>query len=333
VFTLLISVPLVWFGKTINARATRQNALEIHTNLTTHAFHFQANAHQASTGTITMAAHPQATYAHQVLTSTESSVSHTPHAITEEFGMTLSANVSALKDLSPTVPLVFDALPVNFMPTEDATAQMELSLMELNVPSEPSINVSAFQIQTGTELIVFVSQAFQPTETHVTVTALLLETSVKDAPQSQTPSGLMESVNATMDMPKSTVSARLSLLSQLNAMSQLSSILNFKNAFHALMDVFHARLATIVLNADPTTILMLRLAFALKFAVMERDTPLNVMMETTSTVTDVAEIAELKSDSHATEVHQLPETPAVPFFHQPYQFKTEVNQDFTEKSF
>jgi hypothetical protein len=280
-----------------------------------------------------MAAHLPATSAQQVLTSMELSVSHTHHVITEEYGMTLLVNVFAHKDLFQMVPLVFDVPLDNFMPMEDATAQMELSSMELNVPSEPSINVSAFQTPTGTELIVFVSQAFQPVEIHVIVTVLLLETSAKDAPQSQTPSGPMESVNVTMDTPKLMVSARSSLLSQLNATSQLSSILNSRNVFHALTVVFHAKLVMIVLNADPTTLLMLRLDFVLKSVVMERDTPLNVMMETTSTVTDVAEIVESKSDSHATEVHQLPETHAVPFSHQLFQFKTEVNQDFTERSF
>ena len=156
---------------------------------------------------------------------------------------------------------------------------------------------------------------------------------MRDVPQSPTLSGPMESVNATMDTLMLTVFAQSSLPSQSNAMSELISILNSKNAFHALMDVLLAKLATNVLNADLTTLLTPNPGFAFKSVVMERDTLLNVMMETTSMVTDAAKIAELKSDSHASEVRQLPETRAVPFSHQPSQLKTEVNQDFTERSF
>ncbi len=126
--------------------------------------------------------------------------------------------------------------------------------------------------------------------------------------------------------------AQSSLPSQLNAMSVLSLILNSKSAFHALMDVLHARLATIVLNADRTTLLMPKPDFALKSVVMERDTLLNVMMETTLMVMDAARTVESKSASHATEVHQLPKTHARPFSQQPFQLKTKANQDFTERS-
>lgn len=272
-------------------------------------------------------------FAHQVLTSMESSVSHTLHVTTEESGTILSVNASAHKDLSPTVPLAFDAPLDNSMPTEDATAQMELSSMELNALSELLTNVSAFQTPTGTELTVSASQASQPTETHASVTVSSLETSVKDVRQSQTQSGPTESVNATMDTPKLTVFAQSLPPSQSNATSELTSTLNSKSAFHVLMDAFHARLAMIALNADLTTISMQGLDFVLKFVVMERDTLLNVMMETTLTVMDAARIAKSKSASHVTEVHQLPETHAAPFSHQPFQLKTEVNQDFTERSF
>lgn len=99
------------------------------------------------------------------------------------------------------------------------------------------------------------------------------------------------------------------------------------------MDASPARLATIVLNVDLTTLLTLSLDFVLKFVVMERDTLLNAMMETTSIVMDAARIAELKSASHASVVRQLPEIHAAPFSHQPFRLKTEVNQDFTERSF
>lgn len=156
---------------------------------------------------------------------------------------------------------------------------------------------------------------------------------MRDVPQSPTLSGPMESVNATMDTLMLTVFAQSSLPSQLNAMLELISILNSKNAFHVQMDALPAKLVMIALNADLTTRLTPNLDFALKSVVMERDTLLNVMMETTSMVTDAAKIAELKSDSHVSEVRQLPETHAVPFSHQPSQLKTEANPDFTERSF
>lgn len=78
---------------------------------------------------------------------------------------------------------------------------------------------------------------------------------------------------------------------------------------------------------------MLNLAFVLKFVVMERDTLLNVMMETTLTVMDVQRIVTLKLDSLAMVVHQVLKTVVQLFFQVPFQLKTEVNQDFSERSF
>ncbi len=66
---------------------------------------------------------------------------------------------------------------------------------------------------------------------------------------------------------------------------------------------------------------------------MERDTLLNVMMETTLMVMDVQRIVTLKSDSLVMAVHQALKTAVQPFSHPLFQLKTEVNQDFTEKSF
>jgi cell division GTPase FtsZ len=114
---------------------------------------------------------------------------------------------------------------------------------------------------------------------------------------------------------------------------ELSSILNFKSAFHVQTDVLRVRLVTIALNADLITLLMSNLDFALKSAVMEKDTLLNVMMETMSMVMDAARIAESKSASHALEVHQLQKTHAVLFFPQTFQLKAEANPDFMERSF
>lgn len=114
-------------------------------------------------------------------------------------------------------------------------------------------------------------------------------------------------------------------------MLQLISILKLKNAFHALTDASPVRLVMIVLNADLTTPSMPNLGFVLKFVVMEKDTLLNVMMETMLTEMGAVGIAELKWVSHVSEVHQLPETHAVLFYHQPLRLKIEASLDFLER--
>jgi len=78
---------------------------------------------------------------------------------------------------------------------------------------------------------------------------------------------------------------------------------------------------------------MPKLDFVLKFVVMERDTLLNVMMETTLMVTDAQKIVTLRLDSHVMAVHQALKTAVQLFFHLSSQLKTEVNQDFMERSF
>lgn len=83
---------------------------------------------------------------------------------------------------------------------EVATVQKELSLMELNVHHCLLTNVLEFQIPTGMELIVSVSQDSQPLETHATALASLWVIIVKDVPQSQTQFLPMVFVNVTMDM-------------------------------------------------------------------------------------------------------------------------------------
>lgn len=102
-------------------------------NSITHVSSFQVDAHQDLTGATTMAAHPPVMFVHQVLTSMESSVSHTLHVKTEESGTILLVNVSVQQEPFPMVQSVFDVLLVNFTLVEDATAQMEHSLMEFNV--------------------------------------------------------------------------------------------------------------------------------------------------------------------------------------------------------
>lgn len=130
-----------------------------------------------------------------------------------------------------------DVLLVNFMPTVDATAQMDFSSTEPLVLSRLSINVSEFQTPTGTELTVSASQDSALPEIHATVKESSLETIVKDVPPSQTQSGETESVNVTMDMLMLMVFVPSRPLSALPVMSVLSSIHNFKSVFHALMDV------------------------------------------------------------------------------------------------
>ena len=59
-------------------------------------------------------------------------VSHINHAIKGESGTILCLNVSALKEVSQMAKNVSDVPQVNSMQLEVATAQKELSLMELN---------------------------------------------------------------------------------------------------------------------------------------------------------------------------------------------------------
>lgn len=193
------------------------------------------------------------------------------HVKMEKYGMILSVNVFAHQDHSQMEPHVLNVLLDNYMLMEVATAQMVLSLMEFNAPLKQSINVLEFQIQTGTELIVSVSQDSQLMETHAIVQVLLWVIIVKDVHQNQTQSGAMVFVNVIMDMLMLKVFVPSLQLSALNAMSEPISILNFKNVFHALMDVYHAKLVMIVLCVDLIMSLMSRADFVSKFAVMEKD--------------------------------------------------------------
>ena len=90
------------------------------------------------------------------------------------------------------------------------------------------------------------------------------------------------------------VFALLKQLRASNAMSEPSSIVNCKNAFHALTDVLVVRLATTVLNADPITSSIPELLYVWKSAVMAKSTLLAVMTVTTPTVMDVVKIVTLK---------------------------------------
>ncbi len=119
----------------------------------------------------------------------------------------------------------------------DVTVQKVLSSMEFNVLSRLLINVLQFQTLTGMELTVFVSQDSQLLEIHAIVMASLWATIVKDVPQSQTQSSKTEFVNVTTVMLILMVFVPLKQSLAFNAMSVLTSIVNFKNAFHVQMDV------------------------------------------------------------------------------------------------
>ncbi len=109
--------------------------------------------------------------------------------------------------------------------------------MEFNVLSRLLINVLQFQTLTGMELTVFVSQDSQQLEIHAIVMASLWATIVKDVPQSQTQSSKTEFVNVTTVMLILMVFVPLKQSLAFNAMSVLTSIVNFKNVFHVQMDV------------------------------------------------------------------------------------------------
>ena len=87
----------------------------------------------------------------------------------------------------------------------------------------------------------------------------------------------------------------------------------------------------IVLNVDLIIHLILKLAFVLKYVVMEKDILQIVMMEITSMVMDAVEIVKLKSDSLAMEVLQVQKILAVLNYQLQFQFKIEDNQDYSEK--
>lgn len=189
----------------------------------------------------------------------------------EEYGTILSVNAFVHQDHSQMESHVLNALLDNYMLMEVVIAQMVHSLMEFNVPLKLPINVLEFQIQTGMELIVSVSQDLLLMETPAIVQVLLWVTIVKDVHQNQTQSGAMVFVNAIMDMLMFKVFVHSLQLSVSNAMSEHISILNFKNVFHALMDVYHAKLVMIVLCVDLIIFLIQRADFVSKFVVMEKD--------------------------------------------------------------
>jgi hypothetical protein len=94
------------------------------------------------------------------------------HVKMEKYGMILSVNVFAHQDHFQMELYVLDVLLDNYMLMEVATAQMVPSLMEFNALLKLSINVLEFQIQTGMELTVSVSQDSQLMETHAFVLVL-----------------------------------------------------------------------------------------------------------------------------------------------------------------
>ena len=107
--------------------------------------------------------------------------------------------------LSGTAMSVSDVLQASCLLTEDVSARLVLSLMELNAQSNLLIDVLEFPTLTGTVLTVSASQDSRPVEIHASVMVSSLEIIVKDAPQDPTLSGPMESASATTALSASTV--------------------------------------------------------------------------------------------------------------------------------
>lgn len=120
---------------------------------------------------------------------------------------------------------------------EAVSAQLVLSLTELNVLFNLLTDVLESPTLTGTVPTVSASQVSPPVGILVSVMVLSLEIIVKDAPQGPTQSGPMEFVNVTTALSVSTVCVPLKLLPVLNAMSPPISTANSKNVSPALMDV------------------------------------------------------------------------------------------------
>lgn len=163
-------------------------------------------------------------------------------------------NVSALILPSGMVFNVSDALLDNNMQSEDASVHKELSLMESNVLLEPLIDVFLLLIPTGMELTVFASQDLLQATINASVKVLLLEIIVKDVLLNQIQFSETEFVNVIMDSLMLMVPVHLKLLFQLNAEYQPILIVNFKNVYHVLMDVWVVKIVINVPNADQTTL-------------------------------------------------------------------------------
>lgn len=183
------------------------------------------------------AAYQLLTLAHQDHIIMVLNVFHINLVIKEEFGMINNLNVSALILPSGMVSNVSDVPLDNNMQLEDVSAHKVLSLMEFNALLELLIDVFLLPIPTGMELTVFASQDSLQATINASVKVLLLETIVKDVPLSQIQFSEMEFVNVTMDSLMLMVPVPLKLLSQLNVELLPISIANFKNVYHALMDV------------------------------------------------------------------------------------------------
>lgn len=132
-FSLLTSVQQVWFGITIAVNQILLNALAILMNLMEHVFLCQLNAHQVLLGTTPMDVFQLLILAQLDLIIMESNVSHINHVIVEKYGMILYLNAYVLQDHSQMVNNVLHVPLVNSMQLEVVIAQMEHSLMELNV--------------------------------------------------------------------------------------------------------------------------------------------------------------------------------------------------------
>ena len=160
---------------------------------------FPVNALEVSHGT-TLDVILLLTLALQALTIMESNVYHTLHAIKAKSGMILFPNVSALPALSTMVSNVLNVPQDNSTLTEDVSALMEHSLMDLSVNKELLTNVLVLPTPTGTELTVFASLATPTTKMPVSAKVSSWETTVRDAPQNLTQSSETEFANVILDM-------------------------------------------------------------------------------------------------------------------------------------
>ena len=86
-----------------------------------------------------------------------------------------------------------------------------------------------------------------------------------------------------------------------------------------------------VLNVDQTIFWTQKPLFVFKFVVMERDILQLVMMVITLMETDAAKIVELKSASHAMEVHQTARIFAAQDCQLPLLLNQEDKLDYSEK--
>jgi len=205
----------------------------------------------------------------------------------EEFGTLSFLNVFVLLIHSGMEILASTAEMANYMKeTLVATAPMELTSMDLDVPKFPIINVPTFLTQFGVVTNAFVIQDMFFKVYHVFVMVLNLMDTAIDAIKNLIQSGNMAFVNVRMDITNQMDNAcpfkstRTLLPLHHHATLQLSSTTNKRDVYHVLMVVSPAQLVTHALNVVHNTISALQVDFVPKYAEMEKDSHWLVMMVT-----------------------------------------------------